>query len=79
MSPIKIYQRLKILLILFVVSFSSAQLYIPADPFDLIFIEKKIMMGGDDIGSLMIRPIVFPHEQNTNRWSLKFRSDGMCV
>jgi len=52
----------------------SAQLYVPADPFDLLFTEQKIMMGGEDYGSLMIRPIVLPQRKNNN-WSLKFRSD----
>ena len=67
--------NVKIIFVLFAVSVASSQLYIPADPYDLIFTEQKVMMGGDDTGSLMIRPILLPLAKDQNRWSLKFRSD----
>jgi len=51
-----------------------AQVYVPADPHDLLLTEQKIMMGGENPGSLMIRPFALQKNQNNN-WSLKFRSD----
>ena len=62
-------------LLLFFISSLYAQLYIPADPFDLLFTEQKIMMGGNDPGSLMIRPIVSPNKQSKGVWSLKVRNE----
>jgi len=66
-------QRLAILII--IVGSISAQIYIPADPFDLLFTEQKIMVGGDDPGSLMIRPVIIPNDQLKDVWSLKVRNE----
>lgn len=63
------------ILILLLVSTLLGQVYIPADPYDILFVEQKIMMGGEDPGSLMIRPLILPNTQNNNVWSLKFRSE----
>lgn len=73
---IRIKKIIKILVFAFygIANGLSAQSYIPADPFDLLFTEQKIMMGGKDFGSLMIRSIVLQNEKN-NSWSLKMRSD----
>ena len=61
--------------ILLIISSISAQLYIPADPFDLLFTEQKIMMGGYDPGSLMIRPVMLPTKQSKHAWSIKVRNE----
>ncbi len=61
--------------ILLIISSLSAQLYIPADPFNLLFTEQKIMLGGDDPGSLMIRPVILPIKQSESVWSLKIRNE----
>lgn len=61
--------------IMLIISSVSAQLYIPADPFDLLFTEQKIMMGGDDPGSLMMRPVIPPLKQSKEVWSLKVRNE----
>ncbi len=61
--------------ILFLISSLLGQLYIPADPIDLLFTEQKIMMGGDNPGSLMIRPIMLPGKQSKHSWSLKVRNE----
>jgi hypothetical protein len=66
---------MRLALLLLIISFLSAQLYIPADPFDLLFTEQKIMMGGVDPGSLMIRPIMPQIKQSKGIWSLKARND----
>jgi len=62
------------LLLLLLANASFAQVYIPADPQDLLFTEQKIMVGGEDPGSLMIRPLALP-QSNANVWSLKVRSE----
>ena len=67
--------KIGLVFILFIISTVSAQLYIPADPFDLLFTEQKIMMGGDDPGSLMVRPVI-PHiKQSKDLWSLKVKNE----
>ena len=71
----KILPKIRLVLILFIISSVSAQLYIPADPIDLLFTEQKIMMGGDDPGSLMIRPVIPPIKQSKNVWSIKVRNE----
>ena len=68
------YLNFKYLIPLLTVYTASAQLYVPADPYDILFTEQKIMMGGEDFGSLIIRPIILPQERKNN-WSLKLRSD----
>ena len=70
-----ILQKMRLSLILLLINLGYAQLYIPADPFDLLFAEQKIMMGGNDPGSLMIRPIISPITQFNNLWSLKIRNE----
>jgi hypothetical protein len=71
----KILPKIRLSLIILIISSVSAQLYIPADPFDLLFTEQKIMMGGDDPGSLMIRPVMLPTIQSNHAWSLKIRNE----
>lgn len=61
--------------IMLIISSVSAQLYIQADPFDLLFTEQKIMMGGDDPGPLMMRPVIPPLKQSKEVWSLKVRNE----
>ena len=75
MVRFEILPKIRLVSILFIISSVSAQLYIPADPFDLLFTEQKIMMGGDDPGSLMIRPVIPPIKQSKREWSLKVRNE----
>ena len=75
MARSNILLKMRLVSILLIISSVSAQLYIPADPFDLLFTEQKIMMGGDDPGSLMIRPVVLPVKQLKSTWSLKVRNE----
>jgi hypothetical protein len=75
MARLEILPKMRFASILFLLSSLSAQLYIPADPFDLLFTEQKIMMGGNDPGSLMIRPIIPPVTQSKNVWSLKVKNE----
>ncbi len=63
MAVNKIFHKMCFLIVLVMISSVSAQLYIPADPFDILFTEQKILMGGDDPGSLMIRPVILPIKQ----------------
>ncbi|MEE9572978.1 MAG: capsule assembly Wzi family protein, partial [Candidatus Neomarinimicrobiota bacterium] len=67
--------KMRLALVLFIINSLSAQLYIPADSFDLLFTEQKIMMGGDDHGSLMIRPVIPQIKQSRGVWSLKLRNE----
>ena len=50
-------------------------MYIPADPADLLFAEEKIMVGGEDPGSLMVRPVVPVSTKSTSPWSLRIRNE----
>lgn len=68
-------KRIRGLIILAIFGSIYGQSYIPADPHDLLFTEQKIIMGGENLGPLMIRPLILPFEQAGNRWSLKFQSD----
>jgi hypothetical protein len=67
--------KIRLVSILFIISSVSAQLYIPANPIDVQFTEQKILMGGDDPGSLMIRPVILPIKQSEGVWSLKVRNE----
>ena len=75
MSKYNISSMIRLSFIFTIVSSISAQLYIPADPFDLLFTEQKIIMGGDHYGSLMIRPVILPNKQKKHAWSLKVRNE----
>ena len=65
----------RLIILCFIINSVSAQLYIPADPFDLLFTEQKVMMRGDDPGSLMIRPIVLSPKETNHNWSVKVRNE----
>ena len=68
--------RAKHLIFLFLfINIIFAQLYIPAEPFNIMSIEEKTMMGGEDPGSLIIRPIIPQYINKKHLWSLKFRSE----
>lgn len=75
MVRLKILPKMRLVSILFIISSVSAQLYIPADPINLLFTEQKVMMGGDNPGSLMIRPVVLQVKQLKDVWSLKVRNE----
>lgn len=75
MNYFKILLKLRLAALFIIVGAISAQIYIPADPFDLLFTEQKIMVGGDDPGSLMIRPVIIPQDQLKDVWSLKVRNE----
>ncbi len=75
MTTNKLLPKILFLIAFFLISSVSAQLYIPADPFDLLFTEQKIMMGGIDHGSLMIRPVIPSFNQSNDSWSLKVRNE----
>ena len=75
MDNYNILLKIRLAIILIVVGSISAQIYIPADPFDLLFTEQKIMVGGDDPGSLMIRPVIWPPNKSRGAWSLKVRNE----
>ncbi len=51
-----------------------AQIYIPADPFNLLYAEKKVLLGHNRYGTLTIRPLFKPVGSNS-AWSLKVRSE----
>jgi len=71
----KILLKSRLAALFIIVGSISAQIYIPADPFDLLFTEQKIMVGGNNPGSLMIRPVIVPDDQLKDRWSLKIRNE----
>lgn len=50
------------------------QIYIPADPYNLLFTEQKILSSDDNPIPLMIRPVFRSVDMN-NSWSLKVRSE----
>jgi len=56
-------------------TFANAQLYIPADPIDLLFTEEKIMVGGQDPGSLMIRPVIPIANKAAGSWLFKIKNE----
>jgi hypothetical protein len=51
-----------------------AQLYIPADPFNLLYVEKNMFLSDKNPRTLMIRPL-FNIAKTNNQWSLKVRSE----
>lgn len=51
------------------------QLYYPADPFSLLFIEKKMLESSTNPGSLMIRPQFLPDIDLSNNWVINYRSE----
>ena len=76
MIKYNIFPKIRLAVTIVIIGSVSAQLYIPADPFDILFTEQKIMMGGDDPGSLMIRPIILTENQLKKSWSLKVRNEA---
>ena len=50
------------------------QIYILADPYNLLLTEKSILSSNDDPVALITRPIFRPVDMNNN-WSLKVRSE----
>ena len=75
MKYFKILLKIRLVSLLIIAGPIYAQIYIPADPFDLLFTEQKIMLGGDDPGSLMIRPVIITKDQLKDVWSLKVRNE----
>ena len=51
-----------------------SQIYIPADPYDLLFIEKKLLTNTKNPTTLITRPFFRPFDKNNN-WSLRARSE----
>lgn len=51
-----------------------SQIYIPADPFNLLYAEKEVLLGHNRYGTLTIRPLFKPAGSNS-AWSLKVRSE----
>ncbi|MFC1785394.1 capsule assembly Wzi family protein [Candidatus Neomarinimicrobiota bacterium] len=66
----------KIIVVTLFTNLIYTQMYIPADPFNLFAIEKKTIEDKNLPGSLLIRPIFYPDDQNQNNWQLKFRSES---
>ncbi|MEE9168054.1 MAG: capsule assembly Wzi family protein [Candidatus Neomarinimicrobiota bacterium] len=54
---------------------ASAQRYIPADPFDLMFYEKSYFHNGEDNGSLILRPYFKKYHNRGNNWNVTLRSE----
>lgn len=50
------------------------QIYIPADPYNLLLTEKKRLSSNADPAALIIRPVFRPVDMSNN-WSLKVRSE----
>ncbi len=63
-----------ILIIYYLICILTAQTYIPADPFNLLFTEKNIFLENKKPGSLIIRPLFEPVESNS-MWLLKVRNE----
>ena len=57
------------------ISIISAQIYIPADPFDILFFEKKIIFGKEPPIALLLRPVFISGNQSKSKWSLKVRNE----
>jgi hypothetical protein len=71
----KFYLIIKITLVAFFANILYSQVYVPADPFNLLFTEKEIMDNNNYPGSLMIRPL-FIHDNNlSSKWNLNYRSE----
>lgn len=51
-----------------------SQIYIPADPYNLLLTEKKMLSSNTDPVTLITRPLFRPVDMNNN-WSLKARSE----
>ena len=52
------------------------QVYIPADPFNLLDIEEKTIIDRKLLGPLLIRPLFINEMENQNNWFFKFRSES---
>ena len=51
-----------------------AQLYVPADPFNLLFTEKNMFLNDDRPGTFIFRPM-FNSTKSKSIWELKIRSE----
>ncbi len=65
---------IKIFFIFIIVGRIYCQIYIPADPYNLLLTEKKILSSDDNPIPLMTRPVFRSIDMNNN-WSLKVRSE----
>lgn len=52
-----------------------AQVYIPADPYNLLFSEKKAFMNNRNFGSLSLRPTFYSNSADSNVVTVKYRSE----
>ena len=66
----------KIIVVTLFTNLVYTQMYIPADPFNLLAIEKKMIEDNNLLGSLFLRPIFISDNQEQNNWYLKFRSES---
>ena len=62
----------KIIVVTLFTNLVYTQMYIPADPFNLLAIEKKMIEDNNLLGSLFLRPLFIPDNQKQNNWYLKF-------
>ncbi|NHZ87031.1 MAG: hypothetical protein GWP19_14360 [Planctomycetia bacterium] len=68
------YSWIVFIVLCYIKSTLIAQIYIPADPFNLLYIEKKILSDSSGYSTLMMRP-VFNSSEIKNEWSIKLRSE----
>ncbi len=70
-----IIQYLIVLIIIYCIQgYLEAQVYISADPFNLLYTEKKILLDNNSHRTLIIRPL-FKRVESNYIWSLKVRSE----
>lgn len=65
----------KIIVATFFINIIYTQVYIPADPFNILLIEKKIMESRNYPGSLMIRPLFLYDKDLQNKLFINYRSE----
>ena len=57
------------------ISLIYTQVYIPADPFNILFLEQKAIKDNGNFGSLSLRPTFNGNSSDTNMVSIKYRSE----
>lgn len=65
----------KIIVVTIFMSMIYTQVYIPADPFNILFTEKKIMESRNFPGSLLIRPLFMLDKDLQSKWIINYRSE----
>ena len=70
-----VYTIKKIIFCTLFINLIYTQVYIPADPFNILFLEQKAFMDNSNFGSLLLRPTFYGNSLDSNVVSIKYRSE----